>query len=265
MRRLRSAGAASTAARLGVALVGVGLLVAGTVAVFATTNSAGSSALIAAGTVLVAVAVFTNRLESVEGAGVKIQLGAVAAKLQEADQADASGDAEAAEQLRREAQLLVVAMEPIATRYEAIRKSSPHGRRRTDALSELVEQARKMARFDFISTEAVEELFRSGQDGNRITALGLMLEDTRFASVPIITEVFRGPRSNFELWHALRVCLDVVRQDGQQAHYEAIREAISVARANGSLGGGSDRSRFRLAERIANAMERRENSDQGAR
>ncbi|MGH3798237.1 MAG: hypothetical protein ACRDSP_25585 [Pseudonocardiaceae bacterium] len=188
------------------------MLAAGAVAVFVTTNSVGASALVAAGVVMVVVGLFANQLESVEGGGFKLQLAAVAAKLQEADQADASGDAEGAERLRREAQLLLVAMEPIATRYEAVRESGPHGRVRTVAMVELVEQAKKMAQFDFVSTEAVGELFRSGQDGNRITALGLMRGNPQLASISIVTDAIRRPRSSFEQWQALRVCQDIVRR-----------------------------------------------------
>ncbi|WP_146060436.1 hypothetical protein [Amycolatopsis sp. CA-128772] len=201
------------------------------------------------------MALFANQIESVEGGGFKLQLGAVAAKLREAGEADASGDAEGAERLRREAQLLLAAMEPIATRYEAVRENSPHGRARTQAMGDLVDQARKMAELDFVSTDAVAELFRSGQDGNRITALGLMLGNPRLVSLPLLTEAIRRPRSSFEQWHALRICSDLVRRDSQPAQHEEIREAISIARANGSLGDPRDRSRTKLAQQIADAME----------
>jgi hypothetical protein len=123
-------------------------------------------------------------------------------------------------------------------------------------MGDLVEQAKEMAQFDFVSADAVAELFRSGQDGNRITALGLMRGNPRLASIVILTEVIRRPRSSFEQWHALRICLDLVRQVGGPAQFEAIREAISVARSNGSIGGGNDRSRIRLAKRVEDAMER---------
>ncbi|HEV7652244.1 MAG TPA: hypothetical protein VGP26_29175 [Actinophytocola sp.] len=112
-----------------------------------------------------------------------------------------------------------------------------------------------MAQFDFVSTEAVGELYRSGQDGNRITALGLMSGNPRLVSVAIVTEVIRRPRSSFEQWHALRICLDLVRGAGRSAEHDAIREAISVARANGSIGGGNDQSRIRLAQRVEDAMD----------
>jgi hypothetical protein len=176
-RSPRFATATSTAARVGAFVLGIALLTTGAVAVFVTTNSVGSSTLIAAGTVIIALALFANQLESLEGGGFKIQLRAVASKLEEARLADAVGDTEEAAKLRDEAQLLIAAMEPIATKYEEIRQSSPYGRERTEKMVELVRQARQMAKLGFVSPEAIEQLFNSGQDGNRIMALGLMRGD----------------------------------------------------------------------------------------
>ncbi|HEX5114736.1 MAG TPA: hypothetical protein VFW65_06015 [Pseudonocardiaceae bacterium] len=255
LRRLRPE--TTTLARLGVAMVGIALLAAGAVAVFVTTNSAGSAALVVAGGVLLVVTLFANRLESVEGGGIKLVLDRAQAKLHQADEADASGDAEGADRLRREAELLLTAMEPLATRYEQVRANSPGGRARTNAQGDLVDQARKMARLDFVTPEAVVELFRSGQDGNRITALGLMQGNPRLASLDIVTDAVRLPRSSFEQWHALRVGLDLVEGGRSDAH-DPIRDAIEVARANGTLGVHTrDQSRVRLAQRIAKAMEAR--------
>jgi ribosomal protein S9 len=251
---LRPAAAPTTLARLAVAVVGAALLAAGAVAVFVTANSAGAAALVAAGAVLVVVTLFANQLESVEGGGFKMQLGAVAAKLREAEQADASGDVVGAEQLRDEARSLLDAMAPIAARYESVREHSPRGRARSEA-GELVDQARQLAQLDFVNMDAVAELFRSGQDGNRITALGLMRGNPRLVSISIVTEVIRRPRSSFEQWHALRICLDAVREGGERGQYEAIREAIAVARSNGSIGNVRDQSRIRLAQQIEDAME----------
>lgn len=255
LRRLRSASAPTTLARFGVAVVGVALLAAGAVAVFVTANSAGAAALVVAGGVLVVVALFANQLESVEGGGFKLQLGAVAAKLEEAEQADASGDVEGAERLRREAQLLFGAMQPIANLYETVRESSPSGRSRTRAMGELLAQARQMAEFDFVTAEAVGELFRSGQEGNRIIALGLMRAKTELASLFIATEAICRPRSSYEQWQALQICMNLVQRGTQPDQDEAIREAITVARANGTLGNVRDQSRVHLAQRIEDVME----------
>ncbi|MFF0144383.1 hypothetical protein ATK36_3442 [Amycolatopsis sulphurea] len=203
---------------------------------------------------LLALALFANQLESVEGGGFKLQLGAVTAKLREAEEAEASGDQAGAERLRREAQLLFAATESIASEYEAVREHNPYGQARTQAMEELVAQARKMAEFDFVSADAIEQLFRSGQDGNRITAIGLMRAKPELAKLPLLTEVIRRSRSSFEQWHALRVCLELVRRGTSAAQQEEIRAAIAAAGANGTLRGGLDGSRVRLAAMIESEL-----------
>jgi hypothetical protein len=244
----------STIARIGASALGISLLVTGAVAVFATTNSVGSSALIVAGTVVIVLALFANQLESVEGGGFKIQLHAVASKLEEARLADAAGDTEEAGKLRAEAQLLFAALEPIAAQYEEIRQGSPYGRERTQKMAELVRQARQMATLGFVSTEAIEQLFNSGQDGNRIMALGLMRGAPKFADANIAAKVIRQPRSSFEQYQALRVTQELVRGSVSPDDLKAISEAIAVAEANGSLREKSDSSRSNIADQILKAM-----------
>lgn len=258
----RFATATSTAARVGASALGIALLTTGAVAVFVTTNSVGSSALIASGTVVIALALFANQLESLEGGGFKIQLGAVASKLEKARLADAAGDTEEAAKLRAEAQLLVAAMEPIAAKYEQIRQSSPYGRERTEKMAELVQQARQMAKLGFVSPEAIEQLFNSGQDGNRIMALGLMRVEPKFANENIVVEVIRQPRSSFEQYQALRVSQDLVRGKPSPGELKAVREAIAVAEANGSLRTGSDHSRSNIADQILKAMQANQQEDE---
>src|SRR5215470_1933061 len=136
--RSRSSAVVPAAARIGASAAGTAMVVAGAVAVFATTNSTGASTLIAAGTVLMVVAVFANRVESFEGGGFKVQLHTVESKLELARQAEAVGDSERAEQLRKEAQLLFEAMRPMAAEYERVRSSEPGSRGRTAKLSELI-------------------------------------------------------------------------------------------------------------------------------
>jgi hypothetical protein len=231
------------------------LLGTGAVAVFRTTNSIGSATLVAAGTVIAALALFGDQLESLEGGGVKIRLRAVASKLEQARLADAAGDAQGAAELRAQAQLLMAAIEPIAGQYEKVRETTPAGRERTSRMGGLVDQAQQMAKLGFVNEDAIEQLFGSGQDGNRIMALGLMLGDPTIASADILTKVIRQPRSNFEQWHALRVSLDLVTAGHPTTEtVTEIREAVEVARANGSLGSMTDPSRARLADKILSAM-----------
>lgn len=242
-------------ARAGAGLAGVLLAAAGAVAVFVTSNGAGSAALIAAGTVLIAVALFANRVESLEGGGFKLQLNAVADKLEEARRAEAAGDVEGAEKLRQEAEVLVAAMQPMAARYEELRRGRPSSWERTNQMSQLIEQARGMAALGFASADAVRELFRSGGDGSRIMALGLMQGNLDAADLQCALEVVRLPRSAFEQWQALALTRELVRRGVQPEDRAAIREAIGVAQANGSLADATDTSRQRIASEISGLLE----------
>ena len=60
--------------RLAVAIAGVGLLVAGGIAVFVTDNGTGSAALVSLGAALLLAAGLWDRLESFEFAGAKMQM-----------------------------------------------------------------------------------------------------------------------------------------------------------------------------------------------
>ncbi len=245
----------SPLARTAVSLLGTALLAAGAFAVFLTTNSAGASTLIAAGTVLISLALFANRLQSVEGGGFKLQLGAaVAAKLREAGEADATGDTEGADRLRREAQRLLAAMEPLAERYEEIREGGPASRARSTAMSDLVQQAQTIAKLGLLDPAEVEQLFRSNEDGSRVMALGLMRGDSRLASLSIATQVVRRPRSSFEQFQALRVCEQIALRGVTKDQRQAILDAIETARQNGTLITGRDYSRENLSRRIEDVL-----------
>ena len=255
-QRARRSGGPSTFARLGTATVGIALLAGGALAVFVTTNSVGASALVAAGTVLVALALLADQLQSVEGGGFKLQLYEIAAKLQEASEADAIGDTDAAEELRRDAQELLTVMQPLAEKYEELRELRPAGRSRTEAMGTLVRQAQEMANLDSVSQDTVEELFRSAHDGNRVMALGIMRGQPRLASVSIAAAAVRRPRSSYEQFQALRICLDAIERGAGSEERKMIGDAIAVARDNKSLVTPShDRSRDNLANRILERIE----------
>jgi hypothetical protein len=248
--RLRNRTATPIAGQAAAGAMGMVLLTTGAVAVFVTANSSGSAALVAAGTALLVIAIMGSRLETVEGGGVKFQLrAAVAAKLEEARQADAAGDPGRAEDLRKEAQLLFSNMQPIAARYEEVRKGLPSGER-TARMSELLKQARNMAYLDFVSPEAVHELFQSGSDGNRITALGLMRGKPQLANLEIVEGAVRARRSGFEQWQALRVAQQMIASGASSQTRTAIHDAIEFARSQGTLVRGSDTSRLKLATEI---------------
>jgi hypothetical protein len=240
-------------ARIFAAVVGIGLVVTGAIAVFVTANSAGAASLVAAGTVIGALAMFANRIQSVEGGGVKLQLEAAAvaatAKLQAARQAEQAGHRELAETLRDEAQLLMSAVQPVAAQYENVRLRESSSWDRTAKLERVMQQVREMAPSDFADPGSVSRLFDSGTDGNRIAAIALMQANPALASTRITLAAIRNPRSNFEQYHALRVAEAVVARDPEGPDACELLAAVAQALHNRQLG-SADSDRNALARRI---------------
>src|SRR4051812_40516237 len=146
-------------ARAGVAFAGVGLLITGAIGVFVSTNSAGTAALVAAGLVLLAMAIYGDRITAIEGGGLKLQLQeAAASRLAAANEAEAEGDLVSASKLRDEAVQLIDAAQSVASAYEAVRSGSVSSWNRTARLESLVQQAKDLINMGQ-SPEAVEQLF----------------------------------------------------------------------------------------------------------
>jgi hypothetical protein len=100
-----------------VALVALALIAIGVAAVFKTNNSTGSGALVAAGVAIGALAMFANRIQTIDAAGVKLQLAqAAVSSLQAAQQADRAGRSDIAEVLRDHAGRLISAAAPSSSR-----------------------------------------------------------------------------------------------------------------------------------------------------
>jgi len=219
------------------AVLGALLLLSGSTAVFVSTNSGGTAALIGAGTVVITLAAFADRLKTFEGGGIKFELGPqVAARLEAAEIAELEGDAESARRLREEASLLVAAVQPIATSYEATRAARAPSWERTRDLEHIVAQGRSMAALPFATREAAEQLFASGNDGNRIVALGMMAENRRIASMSAVCEAIEHSRSAFEQFQALRATRAALGgKDVDNETKQRIRESIEKAAFEGHL------------------------------
>jgi hypothetical protein len=234
------------------AVVGAALVVTGAVAVFVTSNSAGAAALVTAGTVIGALAMFANRIQSVEGAGVKFEFQAVAAataRLRAARQAEQAGNSELAETLRDEAQLLMSAVGPAAAQYETVRRDEIRSWDRTSKLERVMRQIREMAKSDFGDPGSVERLFDSDTDGNRIAAIALMQANLSLASAAVTVRAIERPRSNFEQYHALRVAEAIVARDPRAEEAHQLSAVVDRTLQSGLLGPkGSDRRA--LAARI---------------
>lgn len=148
---------------------GASVLVAGAAAFFVSTNATGTAALIAAGVVLIAIAAYGDRIESVEAAGMKFQLTrAAASQLVAAEKAEAEGNLTEATRLRSEAARLLEAAQSAAASYEQIRATRGPSWERTAQLDALVSQQARDLASAFRTREAVQELFASGKEGNRV-------------------------------------------------------------------------------------------------
>jgi hypothetical protein len=106
-----SAGAGLPPAQLVVAAsLGIACLGAGAVATFVTSNGAGSATLIGAGLGLVVVAFLGNRVEFLKFGGVEAHLQVATQLYRSAEDLEARGHSEAAEELRAQANRLLSAI-----------------------------------------------------------------------------------------------------------------------------------------------------------
>ncbi|NEK87673.1 hypothetical protein GCU60_18195 [Blastococcus saxobsidens] len=237
-------------ARPALAFAGVALLVTGAVGVFVSTNATGTAALVAAGLALVAIAVYGDRIETVEAAGLKVQLQqAAASQLVAATEAEAAGDLQGAQRLREQAARLLEAARTVATRYQAIRATQPSSWQRTERLQELIAEESRTLSGAVDSPEAVRELFRAGDEGYRILAIGMMSANPALADPETIADAVSSPRTAFEQFHALRAAEALASRQPPPPGVDAVREAVRAASSSDGLG-APDSDRGRLARRV---------------
>ena len=197
--------------REALAAVGVAVSVTGAVAVFESTNEAGSAALVATGVGCIALAALWNRVKSVEAGGMKVELVEVAQrKLTAAKDADLRGDRTEAARLRSEAEELLALAAPLAADYEFERGRLPPGPQRTARMEQVVDKARKEARSARdaghpLDRNEVKKLFGSGKKGDRVSALAFMQGDPDLVDARIVLGVLAAPLSPFEETQAFAV------------------------------------------------------------
>lgn len=190
-------------ARIGGVVVGLIVLVVGGAAVFQTDNELGSTALVAAGLLIAGLAVFGNRIEAIEAAGIRFELERRArGARQQAEQARAAGDTDRAEELERRAESLLAAARAVGSRYEHLRTTEPSGWDRTSRMEGALREARALDTLVLTASD-VASVFATGTDGNRIVALALVEGDPRLATADILVDAIVHSRSAFEQYHAL--------------------------------------------------------------
>jgi hypothetical protein len=199
--------------------IGISMTMAGAVAVFLTDNEAGSAALVAAGASCSVIGVLWDRLKTVKGAGLEVELVGVAQrKLSAAHEAELRGDGVEAARLRAEAQDLLAAVRPWAAEYEHWRSSLPSGPQRTRLMEDTVAKARATAEATraaghSVDPLAIKALFEADTEGSRVTALGLMQGDPDAVDLDLVLGVIAHSRSAFEQAHALLIADQLARGD----------------------------------------------------
>lgn len=233
--------------------MGIALLGLGAYAVFTTENSSGAAALIAVGAVLLGVSLFTDRIESVEALGMKLGLRRQAqSKLIEAELAESRGDTAAAHELREQAEGILAAADKISRGFESLRSGLPSGWARTDRLEQQMREARELAASMDWRPEQVQQMFTSGSDGNRLTALAIMQGNARLADFELLREALINSRSAFEQYQALKAARDALRLSqvqltpAEQLFVDAARTYSEKAHASREQG-----DRVQLAREIS--------------
>jgi hypothetical protein len=193
--------------RLGMAVVGLAVFVAGAVAVFATSNGGGSAALVTVGAALVLLAALGDRVRALELGAAKLSLQDLAQdRFALAKEKEVAGDPAAATELRRQG----LALQRLANEYAHLRRSMKGGHQRTRLLEDIVDQLARLAsehRFDPID---VWEWFNRGRPEARISAIGLMHGDPGLRDVFVALDAIERPRTPFEQFHGLRLAYEML-------------------------------------------------------
>jgi hypothetical protein len=230
------------------------MAVTGTVAVFTTNNSTGSAALVVAGSVVSLLAVFAEKIHTVDVGGIRVIMAAEAAlqSLSAAETAELQGRTDAAAELRGQAErLLADSIGPIAEKYEQIRREQPRGPARTADIDRLLtdpENTRQMID-RYRDTTTVEALYDSGRGGSRIEAIKAMELRPEITSPRVLLDALRHPERGIEQYQSL-LAIEAALTLGHlpEAEQSSLRTAIKDAVSQGSWPVDSDRRM--LAERI---------------
>jgi hypothetical protein len=177
--------------------------------VFESSNETGTGALVVAGVALTGFALLGDRIDSIEGAGVKVLLRRADSKFAQADVAERAGRPEDATRLRTEGHQLLSAVHSLGTEYERVRGTHESGAARTQLMEALMSQGRALAP-QVAGPEQVRATFRSGNDGDRISAIAMMQGRPELADLDSLLDAVEHPRSAFEQYQALKTIRGLV-------------------------------------------------------
>jgi cell division septum initiation protein DivIVA len=91
----------------------------------------------------------------------------------------------------------------IANEYEDLRERLPPGPERTERMGAEYDRAQSRARRSTRSPGAVAALFQTGEEGDRMAALGYMAGDHGLIDAECVASAIRQTRSGYEQWKGL--------------------------------------------------------------
>ena len=211
-------GRAEITIQIAAAVVGVAAFSCGAIAVFVTDNGAGSSTLLGAGLVLLLIAAFGDRIAKISGGGVEIEVRERVVRNafqldREAAERRQRGDDEGAARLAAEADALLGlagVARPTASAYERVRQTMPAGDERTRELTTIFFEARSKKPEQPEDADELRELFYRGTEGERMYALGRMLENPSVRDLDVVLDGIRGSRSAFEQYYLLELAEEML-------------------------------------------------------
>jgi hypothetical protein len=187
------------------ALIGLGMFVAGSVALFTIDNSAGSLFLVALGATLILVALLGERvqLESFEILGAKLRVREVIASRLELAQLASPGEDDRPHAEVHEQALTLQKLVGLYDLYEHIRRTERASNQRTAALDQLAARMRTVGRDAQFDPVEVSTWFHNGTDALRVIALNLMLVREECRDFLAALEAIDRPHSLFEQYYGL--------------------------------------------------------------
>jgi hypothetical protein len=226
------------------AIVGVfggALASAGAVAVFATANSAGAASLVVAGAAIGALAMFANSVQRVKAGSFELVLTAVRLD-KAAEDAERKGQSEEASKLRGQAALLMLAAHPVASELDRLRRELSPGPERTRLLDGHVQIARQAAEgFRDDAGPALEDLFETGTDGERMFVIGVMQGKPQLASAQVAEAALVHNRSKTEQFHALRLIAEMIKINPKSTEVARLRRIVEEMLADEKFAEGTGR------------------------
>jgi len=241
--------------RAALAAAATGLLVTGAVAVFKTTNGAGSAALLGAGAALALLAYAGERLQHLKAGGVEADFLIRARTLVEgANVADAAGAPEVGDQLRSLAMQSLQQAHQVARTYEEARRAMAPGQDRTLKSIDLWLEARRKARTWDISPEELGRMFKEGSEGERIAALALMMERPELRDLDLLLTTIETPHSGFEQYRAMLVAGELLPTLSKE---QALRLKEAIRGQEGPGGIDPQTARWKLSRRILQEIDAR--------